>query len=124
MSTSPTALRTKLLTEKIYLRSCSQEVRSRAASSFPSLSPLFALRISFQAIVGGLEALQKKIRERRRPGRVVEEEEDEDGREKGQARSDAKPPSEVEESYLKENNFTLTSILMEPLRGQSQDHCQ
>ena len=37
---SPTALRTKLLTEKMYLRSCNQEVRSRAVSSFPSLSPL------------------------------------------------------------------------------------
>ena len=37
---SPTALRTKLLTEKIYLMSCIHEVFASAASSFPSLSPL------------------------------------------------------------------------------------
>ena len=47
-------------------------------------------------------SVAKKIRKgRRRPGRVVEEEEDKDGREQGQARSDAKSPSEVEESYFK-----------------------
>ena len=37
-----------------------------------------------------------------RPGRVVEEEEDEDGREKGQAGSDAKSPPEVEKCFQKE----------------------
>ena len=40
--------------------------------------------------------------QRRRPWRVVEEEEDEDGREKGQAGSDAKSPPEVEKSFQKE----------------------
>ena len=40
--------------------------------------------------------------QRRRPWRVVKEEEDEDGREKGQAGSDAKSPPEVEKSFQKE----------------------
>ena len=40
--------------------------------------------------------------QRRRPWRVVEEEEDEDGREKGQAGSDAKSPPEIEKSFQKE----------------------
>ena len=53
-----------------------------------------------------LKPCKKDKKGQRRPGRVVEEEEDEDGREKGQARSDAKPPPEVEESYLKKENFT------------------
>ena len=51
-------------------------------------------------------SVAKKIRKgRRRPGRVVEEEEDEDGGEQGQAKSDAKSPPEVEESYFKKENF-------------------
>ena len=47
---SPTALRTKLLTEKIYLMSCIHEVFSSAASSFPSLSPLHNFKLGFRPI--------------------------------------------------------------------------
>ena len=73
-----------------------------------------------------LKPCKKDKKGQGRPGRVVEEEEDEDGGEKGQAGGDAKSPSEVEESYSKEEagSFHSTSILMEPLREQSQDHCQ
>ena len=115
------------MTEKMYLRSCNQEVRSRAVSSFPSLSPLrmksWSLALSAEELCPICERDKKtshlggsymKKRTRRAERKVR--------------------PGVIRRPHLvwlkkKMTNFFLrnlrmTSTLREPHQEQSQDHFQ